>query len=433
MTPVEIGSLGLAAMAVLIFTGIPIGIAMAVVGFVGFVMLSGLQPAMGLLMTVPYSTAANYTLSVVPLFILMGELAYHSGVGEDLYQTANKWLGSLPGGLAMATIGAGSIFGAASGSSAAATATLGSVSLPAMRKFGYTPGFASATVCAAGTLDIMIPPSTAFIIYGMLTETSVGQLFIAGIVPGFLLAALYCVAVYFIAKRYPSVAPAGPATTWREKVSSLGSCTAIVVIFIFVMGGMWVGMFTPTEAGAVGAFGSLLLMIWRRQLNVQNIVKSVTETANISAMIFLILIGASIFSYFMAITQLPAAVATYLKGLSVSPFTVVLGIMVLYFFLGWFMEELSMIVLTTPLFWPVLQSMGVDPIWYGVMIIVSIEQGQLTPPVGLNINIMCTMAKDIPAMQLYRWVMPYVAVLLVFMGILFVFPQLATFLPKMMK
>lgn len=433
MTPVEIGFLGLAAMAALIFTGMPIGIAMAAVGFVGFAMLSGPGPAMGILMTIPYSTASNYSLSVVPLFILMGELTFHSGISQDLYKAAYKWIGHLPGGLAMATIWAGAGFGAMCGSSAASTATFGSVSMPEMRKFGYNWGFAAATVSAAGTLAIMIPPSTVFIIYGVMTSTSVGKLFIAGVLPGILLSALYSIAIYILAKRMPSLAPAGPAATCGEKFSSLGGSWPMIVLFVTVMGGIWLGVFSATEAGAIGAFGALLFMVSRRQFTLKNVVGSLTATANISAMIFLILIGAQLFSTFLAVSNTPQVIAEWLAGLAVPPLAIIIGILVLYFFLGWFMEELSMIVLTTPLFFPVVQHLGFDPIWYGVMVCIAVEQGQLTPPVGLNINIIMGMAKDTPTMEVFKWVMPYVAVLAAFMFVMIFFPQIALFLPNMMK
>ncbi len=433
MTPVEIGFLGLAAMLALIFTGIPIGIAMAVVGFVGFTILSDIGPAMGLMMTVPYSTAANYALSVVPLFILMGELSYHSGISRDLYRAAYKWIGQLPGGLAMATIWAGAGFGAMCGSAAASTATFGSVSMPEMRKFGYNWGFAAATVSAAGTLAIMIPPSTIFIIYGVLTSTSVGKLFIAGILPGLLLALMYCVAIYILARRDPHLAPAGPPATCGERFGALGASWAMVVLFAAVMGGIWLGVFTPTEGGAVGAFGSLLFMIYRREFNTKNVVASLTATANISAMIFLILIGATLFSTFLAISGAPQAIAEWISGLPIPAEGIIIGIVIIYFVLGWFMEELSMIVLTTPLFFPVIKALGFDPIWYGVMVCIAVQQGQLSPPVGVNLNIIMGMSKDTPTMLIFKWVMPYVLILVLFMVVLLAFPEIATFLPSMMK
>jgi C4-dicarboxylate transporter, DctM subunit len=433
MSPVEIGFLGLVAMMVLIFTGIPIGIAMAVVGFLGFTMMSGFGPAMGLLMTIPYSTAANYALSVVPLFILMGELSFHSGISQDLYRAAYKWIGQLPGGLAMATIWAGAGFGAMCGSAAASTATFGAVAMPEMRKFGYNWGLAAATVSAAGTLAIMIPPSTVFIIYGVMTSTSVGKLFIAGILPGILLAFLYCIAIYVMARRNPNLAPAGPAATCGERFGALGGSWAMIVLFLAVMGGIWVGVFTPTEGGAVGAFGSLLFMIYRRQFNTKNVIGSLTATANITAMIFLILIGATMFSTFLTVTDTPQVIAEWLGGLPIPGEGIIIGIVVLYFFLGWFMEELSMIVLTTPLFFPVVQSLGFDPVWYGVMVCIAVEQGQLTPPVGVNLNIIMGMAKDVPTMEIFKWVMPYVVTLVVFMFLMLIFPEIALFLPSMMK
>ena len=433
MTPIEIGFLGLGAMLALLFTGIPIGIAMAVVGTFGFALVNGPEGALGLLMTVPYSTAASYTLSVVPLFILMGELSFHSGISQDLYRVAYKWLGHMPGGLAMATIGAGAAFGAMCGSSAASTATFGSVALPEMRKFKYQPGFAAATVSAGGTLAIMIPPSTAFIVYGVMTEQSIGKLFIAGILPGIVLAILYCIGIYVMAKRIPGLAPRGPEVSLGDKVRSVGDSWPMFILFGFVMGGIWFGWFSATEAGAMGAFGSLLFLIWRRQFNMKNLVSCLTATANITAMIFLILIGAQVFSTFLAVTDVPQAIAEWLTGLAIPPMGIILGIMIIYFLLGTAMEELSMVMLTTPLLFPVIQHLGFNPLWYGVMVVIAIQQGQLTPPIGMNLNIICGIAKDVSTAQIFKWVMPYVVVLLVFMFIMMAFPQLALLLPSMMK
>ncbi len=430
----EAGLIGLIVMVVLLFTGLPIGIVMGAVGFVGFAYLSGVDAAIGLLKTVPYSTSASYALSVMPLFVLMGEITFHSGISKDLYGAAHRWFGHLPGGLAMGTIWAGTGFGAMCGSAAAATATFGSVALPEMRKYRYDAGFAAATVSAAGTMAIMIPPSTIFIIYGMLTETSIGKLFVAGVVPGLLLSVLYCATIYLVGRRNPAIAPPGPSYTWRERFASLSGAGPMVLLFILVMGGMWAGMFTPTEAGALGAFGSLIFMIWRRELNVKNMLAALTATMNILGLAFLILIGAYIFGYFMAITNVPLALAAWLKGLAVPAVLVVVGIVVLYFFLGWAMDELTMIVLTTPLFFPILTDMGIDPVWWGVMVCVAVQQGQLSPPVGININIISGMTKgDIPTADIFRRVIPYVACLFVFMLILIAFPDMALWLPRVMK
>ncbi|HSB77734.1 MAG TPA: TRAP transporter large permease [Candidatus Methylomirabilis sp.] len=433
MTPIEIGILGTAFMVALLFSGISVGVAMALTGFLGFAVLSGITPALGLLKTVPYSTVASYTLTVIPLFILMGEMSFQSGISRDLYDGAHRWFGHLPGGLAMATIGAGAGFGAMCGSSAASTATFGSVALPEMRKYKYAPGFAAASVAAAGTLAILIPPSTGFIIYGVITEQSIGKLFIAGIIPGIILSALYILTIYFIAKRNPEIAPRGPATTWREKFGVLRGSWPMVVLFLFVMGGIWVGIFTATEAGAMGAVGSFLFMIWRRQCNFRNMVDCLAKTAKITAMVFLILIGAFIFGYFLAVTGVPEAMATYFRSLPLPPIMVILGILILYLFLGCIMDMLSMVVLTTPLFFPIVVGLGFDPIWYGVMVVVAMEQGQLTPPVGLNLYVVSGMARDIPMAKIIYYMWPYILDLVIFMCIMLAFPKLTLFLPSLMK
>ena len=433
MTPIEIGFLGTALMVALLFTGISVGVAMALVGFIGFAYLSGLNAALGLLATVPYSTVSSYTLSVIPLFILMGEMSFQSGISRDLYDAAHRWFGHLPGGLAMATIGAGAGFGAMCGSSAASTATFGSVALPEMRRYNYAPGFAAASVAAAGTLAILIPPSIGFIIYGVITEQSIGKLFIAGIIPGIILAALYIVTIYFIAKRHPEIAPRGPAFTWREKIIVFKGSWPMVALFLFVMGGIWAGIFTASEAGAMGAFGSFLFMIWRRQCNFKNMVDCLAKTVKITSMVFLIMIGAFIFGYFLAVTGVPEAMAAYFRSLPVPPLMVIVGIMFLYFILGCIMDMLSMVVLTTPLFYPIIVGLGFDPIWYGVLVVVSMEQGQLTPPVGLNLYVIAGMARDIPMSQIIKYLWPYIADLVIFMAIMMVFPKLALFLPSLMK
>jgi len=434
VTNTEAGLIGLVVMVLLLFTGLPIGMVMGIVGFVGFAYLAGIDPALGLLKTVPYTTAASYAMSVMPLFVLMGELSFHSGISKDLYQAAHKWFGRLPGGLAMGTVVAGAGFGAMCGSAPAATATFAAVALPEMKKYKYDGGFAAATVSAAGTLAIMIPPSGIFILYGILTETSVAKLFIAGIIPGIILTLLYCATILLVCRRNPVLAPPGPSYSWKERFASLSGAGPMVLLFLFVMGGMWRGLFTATEAGALGAFVALVLTIYRRELNRKTVVASLTATMNVMGMAFMILIGAYIFGYFMAITNVPLALAAWLKELAVPPIWVVLGIVVLYFFLGWAMDELTMIVLTTPLFFPILVDIGVDPIWWGVMVVVAVQQGQLSPPVGINLNIICGLTRgEIPTVDIYRRVIPYVLCLFVFMVFLVFFPEVAMWLPGVMK
>jgi tripartite ATP-independent transporter DctM subunit len=433
MTPLDVGIIGTLGMVVLLFSGIPVALAMGVTGFVGFAVVSGLEPAMGLLKTVPYTTVSNYSMSVVPLFVLMGVFSFYSGISRDLYTAANKWLARLPGGLSMATIVASAGFAAMCGSSAASTATFGSVALPEMRKARYAPGFAAASVAAGGTLAIMIPPSTGFIVYGVVTQQSIGKLFIAGILPGILLTTMYVLGIYVVAKRNPQVAPPGDDCSFVEKLGSLKGTWPMILLFMFVMGGIWGGVFTPTEGGAVGAFGSFLFMLWRRQLTWRNMIACMTETANVTAMVFLILIGAFIFGYFLTVTGLPQAMAAFFSGLPVSRYVILLGILIVYLILGCIMDSLSMVVLTTPIFFPVITSLGFDPIWYGVMMVVAMEQGQLTPPVGLNLYVITGVAKDVPMHEIIRHMWPYIGVLVIFMVVMVLFPQLALFLPSMMK
>ncbi len=421
---------GFAVLVVVLFTGMPIGAVMAGIGVLGFIYLSGVDAALGLLKVVPYSTAASYTMSVMPMFVLMGQLIYMSGISQELYTAAHKWFGRRPGGLAHATIWAGVAFGALSGSAAASTATFGAVALPEMRKYKYQGGFAAAMCACAGTIDIMIPPSTLMILYGILTETSIGKLFIAGFVPGVILALMYDGIIWWQCKRDPTMGPAGPSSTWSEKFKSLGGCWATLLLFAVVMGGMWRGFFTPTESGALGAFGSLLVMMWKGKFNRANMRTALTGTTNIVGLAMMVLIGAYLFGYFATITNAPMVLANMIRAVNVPPLAVPAGIMVLYFFLGWAMDELTVIVLTTPLFFPILMELGFDPVWWGIMCVISIQQGQMSPPVGLNLNIICGMTKDyIPQIEVFRAVIPYAICLFFFGVIILLVPDLALWAP----
>ncbi|QGP91511.1 C4-dicarboxylate TRAP transporter large permease protein DctM [Neomoorella glycerini] len=433
MTPLEVGIIGIIALLLLIFSGISVGVAMAVVGFLGFAYISGWEPAMGVLKTVPYTTAASFVMSVIPLFVLMGQLAFHSGISNDLFKTANKWLGHLPGGMAMASIAASAGFAAVCGSSPATTATVGAISLPEMTKLKYNRGFAAAAVAAGGTLGILIPPSNGFILYGVIAEQSIGKLFLAGIIPGVILAALYMVTIYLVAVRNPALAPQGPVTPWGEKLVSLKNSWAMIVLFGGIMGGILSGVFTANEAAAIGAFGALLFFLLRRKLNKENVVACLTETMNTSAMIFLVLIGANIFGYFLTVTTLPQALASFLASLPVSRYVIFIGIMTIYLFLGCIMDSLAMVVITTPIFFPVVMNLGFDPIWYGVMMVVAMEMGQITPPVGINLFVITGVAKDVPMHVIFRYIAPFVVTLIVFMFIMIAFPQTALYLPHLVR
>ncbi len=433
MSPIDIGWLGLVIMISLLMSGIPVGICMAVVGFGGFALISGLPAALSLVRTVPYTSAANYGLSVIPLFVLMGQLAFKSGIGEDLYIAGHKWFGHRSGGLAMATIGAAAGFGAICGSSAASTATFASVALPEMRKMKYDAGFGAAAIAAAGTLAILIPPSNGFIIFGIITQQSIGKLFMAGVIPGIILAFFYGISIWWRARRNPEIAPRGDRYPWRERFASLGGCWPMVVLFLFVMGGIYGGVFTPTEAGALGAFGALLFLISRGQCNRVNLVTSLRGTLDVTAMMFLILTGGYIFGYFLAISGVPRAVAGSFQALPVDRYVIIIGILIMYFIMGFFLDMLSMVVVTTPIFFPLVVALGFDPIWYGVMIVVAMEQGQLTPPFGINLFIVQGVARDVPLQNIIGHIWPFIYAIFLFMFLMLAFPDLALFLPRAMK
>ncbi|WP_338824102.1 C4-dicarboxylate TRAP transporter large permease protein DctM [Moorella humiferrea] len=432
MSPIEVGVIGIIALLLLIFSGMSVGVAMAVVGFFGFAYVSGWEPALGILKTVPYSTAASFVMSVIPLFVLMGQLAFHSGISKDLFKTANKWLGHMPGGMAMAAIGASAGFAAVCGSSPATTATVGAISLPEMSKLKYNRGFAAAAVAAGGTLGILIPPSNGFILYGVITEQSIGKLFLAGIIPGIILSAMYMVTIYLIALRNPELAPRGQVTPLKEKVVALKDSWAMIVLFGGIMGGILVGVFTANEAAAIGAFGAFLFFVLRRKFSKENILACLSETMNTTAMIFLVLIGANIFGYFLTVTTIPQTLASFLASLPVSRYVILIGIMTIYLILGCIMDSLAMVVITTPIFFPVVMNLGFDPIWYGVMMVIAMEMGQITPPVGINLFVITGVAKDVPMHVIFRYITPFVVTIIIFMFLMIVFPQVALYLPSLL-
>ncbi|MFZ7104243.1 MAG: TRAP transporter large permease [Peptococcaceae bacterium] len=433
MGPEVVGIIGIVGLIALLFSGISVGIAMAIVGVLGFAFLNGIGPALGLFMTVPYSTVASYSMSVVPLFMLMGQFAFYSGVSKDLYVTANSWLGHFRGGLAMASIGASAMFAAICGSSPATTATIGSVALPEMKKFQYNRAFSCASLAAGGTLGILIPPSVGFIVYGVVAEQSIGKLFLAGIIPGVLLATMYMLAIHLVVKSNPRLAPRGAHTTLREKIASLKGTWPMLMLFFGIMVGIMGGIFTANEAGAMGAFGAFLFLLFRRKCTWSNMINCMVETLTITSMIFLILIGAYLFSYFLTLSQLPELLVNVLTGLTVPPTVILTALLLMYLVLGCVMDSLCMIVITTPIFLPVVMQLGVDPIWYGVMMVVAMEQGQITPPVGINLYVITGVAKDVPMHEIFRYILPYIITLVIFMFLLIAFPQLSLFLPNLMS
>jgi len=433
MTPLSIGFIGIGVLFILLFSGMPIGLVMAFVGFTGYAYVTGFGPALGVLRTVPFSTFADYGLSVIPLFVLMGTFAFYAGLSQDLYSTARSWLGRLRGGLAMSTVGACAAFAAVSGSSLATAATMGKVALPEMKRYKYDSRLATGTIAAGGTIGILIPPSVILIIYGVLTEQSIGKLFAAGFIPGILEAVFYMVTIFILTTRDPLMGPPGPVTSFREKVTSLKGSWGVLAIFVLVIGGIYLGVFSPTEAAGVGAFGTFAFGLARRKLGWQAFKESLTDAGKTAAMIFVIILGANIFGYFLAVTGVPSAIATSMAGLPVSRYFILAGILIIYVLLGCVMDSMAMILITVPIFFPLIMQLGFNPIWFGILIVRVCEIGLITPPVGLNVYIIKGIAKDIPMGTIFRGIIPFLIADLCHVAMLVAIPQVTLFLPSLMK
>jgi tripartite ATP-independent transporter DctM subunit len=417
----------------LVFFGMPIGFSFAIVGFLGFIAIRNLNQALSLLGMIPYSWCSSYMLVVIPLFVLMGQFAFHSGISGDLYAAGYKWVGKQPGGLALATQLACTGFAACSGSSLASAATMGVVSLPEMKKYNYSPRLATACVAAGGTLGILIPPSIIFIIYGLITETSIGKLFIAGILPGLLLSILFLVLIYVMCRRNPKLGPAGPHFSWKERLSSLWGVWGMLVLFFLVIGGIYFGIFNPTEAGAIGAFGALLITIIRQKLTWDVLITTLRSTVQTTAMIFMIVIGAQIFNSFLALSGVPAMIADWLANLPMPRYAVLCAILLIYIPLGMVMDALPMILLTLPTLFPVVVGLGFDPILFGVLVVLMCELANISPPMGMNLYIVKGVAKEVPIEQIILGVVPFAILMIVFIAVLIIFPQISLFLPGLMR
>jgi C4-dicarboxylate transporter DctM subunit len=372
---------------------------------------------------------SSYSLTVIPLFVFMGQLAFHSGISKRLYDSVYVFMGHYRGGLAIATIGACAGFSAISGSTNATAATMATVTLPEMRRYKYDMGLATGTVAAGGSLGILIPPSVIFIVYGILTEQSIGKLFAAGIFPGILLAILFMLTIYIRVKINPNLAPPGDKTTLKEKAKSFTGVLEALIIFSLVMGGLFFGIFTPTEAAAVGAFLTLMLALLRRQLTWKGFVKSLMDATKISCMVMIIVTGAVVFGHFMAITRIPFNLADWVSSLPLPSYATMGVIILIYLLGGCFMDALAMIMLTIPIFYPVAMTLGFDPIWFGVAIVLVTEMGVITPPVGVNVYVVHGIAPDISLEVIFKGVAPFVLALLACITILLAFPQIVLFLP----
>ena len=426
---------GLAAMLLLCFVRLPIALSMAVVGVVGYAYMRDWNwgVAFASLQTRLYETGRNYTLSVVPLFILMGNFVTRAGMSQELFRAAYAFIGHLRGGLAMATILACAGFGAICGSSIATAATMAKVAYPSMKRFGYSDKLATGAIASGGTLGIMIPPSTLLVIYGVFTETNIGMLFAAGILPGILGATLLCAAVRWMTWRDPKAGPPGERATWRERLVALRGIWAVVFMFAFVIGGIYGGLFTATEGAGMGAFGAMVFALWRRALTWRTLYAALVESGRTTAMLFLILIGALMFAEFINITTMPADLVAFVRRFEINPVAVVAAICIIYVLLGTAMEELSMVLLTIPVFLPVVVQLGFDPIWFGILIVCVVEIGLISPPVGMNLFVLKTLLPGVPTGTVFRGVLPFMAADVVRMAILILFPAISLYLPSLMR
>jgi tripartite ATP-independent transporter DctM subunit len=431
--PMTVGWIMLAAMIVVLFMGLPVSFGLLLVGIVGYWVLEGPARAITILGIVPYEKVSNYPLSVIPLFILMGHLAYQAGFATSMYGAAQKWIGHIPGSVAQATVLGGAMFGAACGSGLASCATLGKICIPVMRKFGIDDKLALGSVAAVGGLAQMIPPSILMVIYAIITDQSVSKLLIAGIIPGIVAALCFMVLIYIMVKRNPQLAPK-PLTgvTWKERIISLKDTWGIGMLAFIVMGGIYSGIFTPTEAGALGAFGALFLGLITGRLTLKGFVAAVLETTKTTAMIFLIIATAMIFGHFLGISRIPSEVSELLMTLKAPRFVILMGVLGLYIIGGMFIDMLAFIFLTLPIIYPALTALGYDPLWFGVITVFMCELALITPPFGLNLFILRGMVPDVTMEDIIRGVLPFVFAQFVILAIYVAFPQLATWLPSLM-
>jgi tripartite ATP-independent transporter DctM subunit len=426
------GTIAVILLLLLLLSGMLIGPLMALIGFLGFAYLVNLDASSSLLGTVPFRSASSHGMSTIPLFVLMGMLCFHSDLSGEFYKTMRNWMGKLPGGLAMSTIGGCAGFAAVSGSSLATAVTMGTIALPEMKRYRYADSLACGCVAAGGSIGILIPPSIVFIIYAGLTEESIGRLFIAGVIPGVLEVLLYLFTIYLMCKIKPGLGPSGPSSSLREKILSLKDTWGILVLFILVIGGIYFGLFTPTEAAGVGAFGAFFLGVFKRKLTWGKLLLSLTDAAKNTAMIMLLLIGANIFGYFLTMSQIPFLLSDFVVALPF-PNSVTMGaILVVYIILGAIMPVIPAVILTIPIFFPVVTGLGYDPIWFGVMVVMVVEIGQITPPMGINVFALAGVAKGVPLKEVFKGILPFLAADILRVILIFFFPTLATFLPSLM-
>jgi C4-dicarboxylate transporter, DctM subunit len=422
---VTIALIGFAVLFLLAFAGVPLAFAILLVGVGGFAWLRGLDPAFSMLAQQVVDASANYGMSVLPMFILMGLLVHQADLSEDLYDAADAWLGHLRGGLAHATVVSCAVFAAISGSSIATSATMSKVAIAPMRRLGYSDALSCGSVASAGVLGVLIPPSVPLVIYGLMTDTDIRKLFIATVVPGLLLALLFVAAVAITVARKPSWGPAGTRRAWPQRFASLKGVWGVLVLFVAVMGGLYSGIFTATESAAMGAAGALLIALVRRRMSAAALLGCLVGAAKTTAMIFAIVFGAFVFANFIALSGMTAALVAWIEGLHMGPIGVLLAMALIYLALGAVMESLSLMILTIPVFYGVATSLSIDPIWFGIFVVMMIEIGMLTPPLGMNVFTVKTMNPEVPIRSIFQGTIPFVTANLVAVLVLIAFPALA--------
>lgn len=439
MSGASLAITGFVVMLALMALRLPIGLAMLVVGSAGYIQLNGLEPFLNYIRTTPYQIFANYTLSVIPLFVLMGAFAERSGLAGDLFKAASAFIGHRRGGLGMAMIGACTGFGAICGSSVATTATFARAALPQLRGYRYDPGFACGVTAVGGTLGILIPPSVILVVYAISTEQNIAKLFQAALIPGLMAAAFYCIAIWIMSRLDGTLAPAHERTPWRERWPLLIGVIPALTVAVIVVGGIYGGVFTPTEGASVGAFIMLLIGLFRRTLGPSEIKQAILQTAETSAMIFAILLGAEVFNAFLALTQVPTAAAEMIAASGWAPYTVLVGLLLFYIVLGGVMDELAMILLTLPVFFPIVTALDFGmptddiAIWFGILVLIVVGIGMTCPPIGLNVFVVASLARDVPVTRIYRGVLPFVGADVIRLAVCVAFPALTLYLVKLLN
>ncbi len=432
MNPQLVGALGLVVLSVLFFSRIPVAYVMALVGFLGFAVLRGWEPGLNLLARDMYSVFSSHGLTVIPLFVLMGQFAFHGGIAKRIYSAAFHWTGWMPGGLAMATVGACTAFGAVCGSGPATAATMATVGLPEMKNYRYDPELSAGVVASGGGLGMLMPPSVVLIVYGMLTQQSIGKLFVAGVLPALFIMVLFMITIAIVCWYRPQMGPKGRSFTLKEKLLSLSGMADTLIIFVFVIGGLFVGWFAPTEAGAMGALGVMAAALIRGQLGWQKFLKSLEDTLRTSCMVIMLVAGAVIFGHFLAVTGIPFGIANWIASVDLPGWAVMSLIVLVYLAGGCVVDALALIMLTIPIFYPIVEGMGYDPIWFGVIIVLVTQMGVITPPVGINAYIVQGVDTDTPLEKIFKGALPFLAALVVGTMLMIFWPGMVTWLPDLM-